>query len=248
MLGADGPRWLPSKESSSVATDAAVGVGAHPESPGESAPELGGHWRFLGGRGTGFGLSGTFQDLVEAPEEYPPHFGQVKGHLLQGRPGVVAEVGQGLSACYGSGKECVRPPPTHAGGMAGPMASVESSPASCWSGGPCSGSSAGEASRDSLGPPPALSTDRPAGPRGQVGSPQSSSATAQRPRGACRGGGAGGRRLCAQAGGRPGGCRCGGTGWGHHRPERVGVWRDHSYSPGPRPMGPRSLLTQFPHA
>lgn len=49
-----------------------------------------------------FGLSGTFQHLVEASKEYPPHFGQVKGDLLQGGPGVVVEVGQRLPAgCRG---------------------------------------------------------------------------------------------------------------------------------------------------
>lgn len=39
---------------------------------------------------------------MEAPIEYPPHFGQVEGHLLQGCPGVVAEVGQRLPAGWGS--------------------------------------------------------------------------------------------------------------------------------------------------
>lgn len=49
------------------------------------------------GRGGKPWASRTFQDLVEAPEEYGPHFGQVEGDLLQGGPGDMVEVGQGFS-------------------------------------------------------------------------------------------------------------------------------------------------------
>ena len=80
-------------------------------------------------------------------------------------------------------------------------------------------------------PTAAPPTDRPAEPRGWAGSPRLPPATMQRPLGASRGAGAGGRRLCAPGAGWPGGCRCREQ-EGHRRPERRS-------DPGDREWGPR---------
>lgn len=97
-----------------------TGVGSLcPAEPrGGSAPELGSQEGLRQG-GTRAGPSRTFQDLVEAPKEYPPHFGQVEGGLLQGGAGVTAEVGQRLSAGWGAGQGARETPRRKAGGRTG---------------------------------------------------------------------------------------------------------------------------------
>lgn len=84
--------------------------------------------------------------------------------------------------------------------------------------------------------PCSLLTDRPAEPPGRAASPQPSSATARRPRGACQGGGAAERRPCAPAGGQPGGCRC-----GHGRGGTAGLrgWGPGGATAVPQGPGPR---------
>ena len=65
--------------------------------------------------GTSGGPSRTCQYLVETPKEYPPHFRQVKGDLLQGGPGVTVEVGQRLPAGWGMRQESHETPSRKAG-------------------------------------------------------------------------------------------------------------------------------------
>lgn len=172
--------------------------------PWGSAPEPGSQEGLRQG-GTCVGPSRTFQDLVEAPKEYPPHFGQVEGGLLQGGAGVTAEVGQRLSAGWGAGQGARETPRRKAGGRAPEWSrDGRAKPQRpCCTSGPCL--------RGVTGAHRSPPTDRPAGPPGRAGSLRPPPATARRPRGASRGAGAGGRRLCVPWGGWPGGCRCGDT-------------------------------------